>query len=295
MDIATINKRLVDVQRKFLKKGENIEDILSAIKRHIKSVESKNMGGRSGSDVYTVGKYFVKTILPKEYKIVSQLMNSYIPYVLQATDTYLPKILVIFIENDTYYFVSFNIMLFPRGIRYDLKGSIRNRTVITKKKTATLKDNNLRGKYFRFLNGNKFAKFYEMLFNDTFFLEQNRIMDYSLFINVGYRKPKKSVTNNSVFEVKEVPSKGKRAFVSIGIIDIFQEYDISKKIEGFLKGNTSSSINPIQYRKRFLNFMLRHMTTLDINPCTYSKLDCRASINCTYLQETGECIKKKGM
>lgn len=171
--------------------------------------------------------------------------------------------------------------------KYDLKGSINNRTTISKKKT--LKDNNFRGKRFVFNKVEDHEIFHSILRRDTKFLELNHILDYSLFA-VVYKNgmtpsPDEHVIVGDLLDANDTPgTKDKQVSIVFSIIDIFQYFNITKRIERLLKiARLGSSVtSPMYYRMRFLSFMLDHFVLEDQGACKYSGHVCAVVPSCMY-------------
>ncbi|KAL5535730.1 MDM12_1 [Sanghuangporus sanghuang] len=132
---------------------------------------------------------------------------------------------------------------------YDLKGSTRNRHVLaTGRENEVLLDENLmQTAHLSPFYVREHAKrlFRGALFNDTKFLADINVMDYSLVAGVD------SVKNELV----------------VGIVDYIRTYTWDKKLESWVKESTflagagkgePTIITPKQYRQRFLSAMERY-------------------------------------
>merc|ERR1712048_1287607 len=101
---------------------------------------------------------------------------------------------------------------------------------------------------------------------DTLFLQRHAIMDYSLLLGVSYQQIKNKpsldiATNEENYAVSANIVEGPGIYY-IGIIDMLQKWNSSKKAERFLKTyfrckNKAgiSCVEPVFYRKRFLKKM----------------------------------------
>lgn len=155
---------------------------------------------------------------------------------------------------------------------YDLKGSWVNRSVLQSGQTETRetrKDNDLREKFY--LSEAEEKKLNEQLVNDSKFLCDNGLMDYSLLVGV-----RKTHTAMHATAGDGATSDGRSGFTAaatlpvankyyMGIIDILQEWDWSKRAEQALKGLGGqdiagvSCIPPEEYRIRFVDKMRSHI------------------------------------
>lgn len=122
------------------------------------------------------------------------------------------------------------------SIKYDLKGSRRNRYIPRSKKQQVTLDNN-----FLYDRGSRpIPMHYAMkrllkiaIANDSLYLTKNSIIDYSMFVIIN--------------PVKKT--------VRAGIIDYIQQYTLDKELESYLKQTISHEdptiIPPEQYKQRF--------------------------------------------
>uniref|UniRef100_A0ACD5X7P4 Uncharacterized protein n=2 Tax=Avena sativa TaxID=4498 RepID=A0ACD5X7P4_AVESA len=183
--------------------------------------------------------------------------------------------------------------------RFDLKGSSQGR--MTDKpldqidEHTTLKDLDLNF-IFR-LGGTWFQDFCKQVDKDCELLEQERIMDYSLLVGIHFKDRQCINADNGAAEDSEQNRKPLRLGIAMqsrvenvvrnpdsespligdptgefrevvlffGIIDILQDYDISKKLEHAYKSqlydpNSISAVDPKQYCKRFRDFIYRAFT-----------------------------------
>ncbi|KAG0032875.1 1-phosphatidylinositol-3-phosphate 5-kinase [Podila clonocystis] len=139
---------------------------------------------------------------------------------------------------------------------YDLKGSRRNRFVQPSgKENEVLLDEN----FVEFMSESPFfirehakLQLSESLANDSLFLQQFNIMDYSLLVAVGDQKQE----------------------LVVGIVDFIRPFTWDKKLESWVKDAVGSKeptiVSPAQYRKRFRSAMNRH---LDLVPDRWFDID----------------------
>ncbi|CAA6654025.1 unnamed protein product [Spirodela intermedia] len=197
--------------------------------------------------------------------------------------------------------------------RFDLKGSSHGRTTDKPEdqidETTTLKDLDLNF-LFR-LQRSWFQEFQRQVDRDCEFLEQERIMDYSLLVGLHFREaattpgdhqggetslrsdqvhrsqpgcflystlssitgcPDSPLTmSGSVEQTQQQRSEGESppsvgetfdVVLFFGIIDILQDYDISKKLEHAYKSiqydpTSISAVDPKQYSRRFRDFIFK--------------------------------------
>ena len=150
---------------------------------------------------------------------------------------------------------------------YDLKGSWVNRSTPPQPEGAkkrTMKDNDLREKMY--LQRRERIALIEQIENDSKFLCDRNIMDYSLLLGI-----EKGV-NHQVFEEVENNTQVLHARFAnsasvyyVGIIDILQKWNWSKRAERLVKAlmgkdlDGVSSEKPELYQKRFVEEMSNHI------------------------------------
>ncbi|CAN6374032.1 unnamed protein product [Urochloa humidicola] len=185
--------------------------------------------------------------------------------------------------------------------RFDLKGSSHGRMtdkpIDQISEHTTLKDLDLNF-IFR-LDGSWYQEFCRQVDKDCELLEQERIMDYSLLVGIHFKDRYSSNTENGTSHTtgedseedrktslklgicmpsrveniaknpdSEFPCIGEPTgefqdvILFFGIIDILQDYDISKKLEHAYKSmqydpNCISAVDPKQYCKRFRDFVFK--------------------------------------
>ncbi|CAI9099625.1 OLC1v1036475C1 [Oldenlandia corymbosa var. corymbosa] len=288
--------------------------------------------GKSGSFFYLTNddRYMIKTMKKAEVKVLLRMLNAYYNHVRAFENTLVTKYFGLHCvklngpaQKKVRFIIMGNLFCTEYTIhrRYDLKGSTFGR--ITEKPeseidaTTTLKDLDLNF-IFR-LQKNWFQEFRRQIDRDCEFLEQERIMDYSLLVGLHFREAANSSdhtpadcqtptenggTDESVPRLSRadmdqllldpagwasirlginMPAKVERTerrndgeiqlvgeptgeyydvIMFFGIIDILQDYDITKKLEHAYKSiqydpNSISAVDPKQYARRFRDYILR--------------------------------------
>merc|ERR1712228_29831 len=239
--------------------------------------------GRSGAFFFFTpnNKYLIKTLNKNEAKLLIDSLPDYVEYMkVNGTKTYLTKYFglhsVQLYSKRIYFMVSGNVFPSDAALfgqikeRYDIKGSWIDRH--TKRhlfENKLMKDEDLhRNLQLDLITSSNIHK---QLEQDTMFLQQQQIMDYSLLLGVSYqqinvertpiklRHPQTESSDNYKVNANIVEGPG---IYYIGIIDMLQKWDSSKKAERFLKTyfrckNKAgiSCVEPVFYRKRFLKKM----------------------------------------
>jgi len=132
-------------------------------------------------------------------------------------------------------------------IKYDLKGSRRNRFITNKVKGAVTLDNNF---LFDF-KSRPIPMQYSMkrllsiaIHNDSMYLSKNTVIDYSLLVAINHTTRK----------------------IRIGIIDYVQMFTLEKQLESLLKESVSREeptiISPELYKNRFRTAMDKYFIAL---------------------------------
>ncbi|NP_001312200.1 phosphatidylinositol 4-phosphate 5-kinase 6-like [Nicotiana tabacum] len=294
--------------------------------------------GKSGSFFYLTNddKYMIKTLKKSEVKVLLGMLPAYYNHVRAFENTLVTKFFGLHCvklngpaQKKVRFVIMGNLFCTEYAIhrRFDLKGSSHGR--VTEKpesqieSTTTLKDLDLNF-IFR-LQKVWFQEFCRQVDRDCDFLEQERIMDYSLLVGVHFREvsgsgePVTTETRSSgvrtptanvdqggdgstprlsradmdlLFDPSgwasirlgiNMPAKAELTMrrsdfeaqlvgeptgqyydviLFFGIIDILQNYDISKKLEHAYKAfqydpTSISAVDPKQYSKRFRDFVLK--------------------------------------
>ncbi|KAI3472272.1 hypothetical protein Pfo_029760 [Paulownia fortunei] len=279
--------------------------------------------GKSGSFFYLTNddRYMIKTMKKAEVKVLLRMLNAYYNHVRAFENTLVTKYYGLHCVKLNGQKVRFIIMgnLFCSEYmihrRYDLKGSTFGR--LTDKPESeidantTLKDLDLNF-IFR-LQKTWFQEFRRQVDRDCEFLEQERIMDYSLLVGLHFTEASNDEhthSDNGGSENESVPrlsradidqllldpagwasirlginmparverterrNDGELQLVGeptgeyydvimfFGIIDILQDYDITKKLEHAYKSiqydpNSISAVDPKQYSRRFRDYIFK--------------------------------------
>ncbi|XP_074280589.1 phosphatidylinositol 4-phosphate 5-kinase 6-like [Silene latifolia] len=283
--------------------------------------------GKSGSFFYLThdDKYMIKTMKKSEVKVLLRMLPAYYKHVRTFDDTLVTRFyglhcvkLTGATQKKVRFVIMGNLFCTEYAIhrRFDLKGSSHGRTTDKPESeidpTTTLKDLDLN--YIFRLQRFWFQEFCRQVDRDCDFLEQERIMDYSLLVGLHFRdsciKPvteangktnsellaprlsRVDETDKLVFDPNQwasvrlginMPARAEvtvrktdceaqiigeptgecyEVIIFFGIIDILQDYDISKKLEHAYKSfqydpTSISAVDPKQYSKRFRDFIFK--------------------------------------
>ncbi|KAK9291180.1 hypothetical protein L1049_009368 [Liquidambar formosana] len=279
--------------------------------------------GKSGSFFYLTNddRYMIKTMKKSEVKVLLRMLSAYYNHVRAFENTLVTKFFGLHcvkltgsIQKKVRFIIMGNLFCSEYAIhrRYDLKGSSLGR--ITDKPeaeidgTTILKDLDLNF-IFR-LQKSWFQEFCRQIDRDCEFLEQERIMDYSLLvglhfsgassptgdpdseaaprlssadvdqllldpsrwasIRLGVNMPARAecTVRRNDYEAQltgEPTGEFYDVVMFFGVIDILQDYDISKKLEHAYKSfqydpTSISAVDPKQYSKRFRDFIYNIFT-----------------------------------
>ncbi|KAG0501141.1 hypothetical protein HPP92_001213 [Vanilla planifolia] len=229
--------------------------------------------GKSGSFFYLThdDRYMIKTMKKAEVKVLLRMLQSYYKHVRGFENTLVTRFFGLHCvkltgtaQKKVRFVIMGNLFCSEYAIhrRYDLKGSSHGR--ITDKPeseidgTTTLKDLDLNF-LFR-LQKPWFHEFLRQVDKDCEFLEQERIMDYSLLVGIHFCDAANGVCQNlsridkciadavrlginqqgrvertirsdcEAHSIGEPTGDCYRVVVFFGIIDILQDYDISKSL-----------------------------------------------------------------
>ncbi|XP_042374447.1 phosphatidylinositol 4-phosphate 5-kinase 6-like [Zingiber officinale] len=280
--------------------------------------------GKSGSFFYLTNddKYMIKTMKKSEVKVLLRMLPAYYSYVRKFEKSLVTKFFGLHCvkltgaaQKKVRFVIMENLFCSEFAIhrRFDLKGSSHGRMTSKPEseinENTTLKDLDLNF-IFR-LHRSWFQEFQRQIDRDCEFLEQERIMDYSLLVGVHFRYSRETSSSEggdnkreatiqlSKLEKDQFLSDSNRSrnvrlglnmsakaeltarrtdgepqligeptgeffdvVLIFGIIDILQDYDISKKLEHAYKSiqhdpSSISAVDPKQYSRRFRDFVYR--------------------------------------
>ncbi|KAG6630388.1 phosphatidylinositol 4-phosphate 5-kinase 6-like [Carya illinoinensis] len=288
--------------------------------------------GKSGSFFYLTNddRYMIKTMKKAEVKVLLRMLPAYYKHVRAFENTLVTKFYGLHCvkltgasQKKVRFVIMGNLFCAEYAIhrRFDLKGSSHGRTTEKPEAeidpTITLKDLDLN--YIFRLQKAWFPEFCRQVDRDCEFLEQERIMDYSLLVGLHFQETShgdslttrsRSIEGNGdpqndgasclfnadVDQLRcvstrcasiklgiNMPAWAERTerrsdfdsqlvgeptgdlhdvILFFGIIDILQDYDISKKLEHAYKSfqydpTSISAVDPRQYSKRFRDFIFR--------------------------------------
>lgn len=245
------------------------DDILSSLYsqdniRKIASLSS-NSGGKSGAFIFSTSdcKFIMKTITSSEKLFfLREMLKKYSQRITENHTSKMVRILGVYkaMPSKTSFILMECIMAEKdENIIFDLKGSQYNRLVpdipdpLSPPTGKVLKDHNFSLYSTKIiLPAVQREALIQSLKEDVFFLQSQKIMDYSLLLVIYLNQeiPKNRYTS--------ISSQG--FYFSIGIIDIFEQYTIKKAGEKTLKSlfsdsQTISAIDPQAYASRFLDSM----------------------------------------
>ncbi|XP_071719805.1 phosphatidylinositol 4-phosphate 5-kinase 4-like [Rutidosis leptorrhynchoides] len=257
--------------------------------------------GKSGSFFYLThdDRYMIKTIKKTEVKALLRMLSAYYNHFRSFEHTLLTKFYglhCVKLTGAAQKKVRFIIMgnLFCTDImihrRFDLKGSSLGRLTDKPeseiKPTTILKDLDL--KFMFRLDKSWIQEFRRQIDRDCDFLEQERIMDYSLLVGLHFKDESGADVSsyhvsdpggaklgiNMHSRVEKMERKNEMELIGeptgvcydvvmfFGIIDILTDYDITKKLEHAYKSfqydpTSISAVDPRLYSRRFRDFILK--------------------------------------
>lgn len=245
------------------------DDILASLYSHdnIRKIASlsTNSGGKSGAFIFSTSdsKFIMKTITSSEKSFfLHQMLKKYSQRITENPTSKMVRILGVYkaMPSKTSFILMECVMAEQNEILiFDLKGSQYNRLVpdipdpLSPPTGKVLKDHNFSQYSTKIiLSPAQRETLIQSLKEDVFFLQSQKIMDYSLLLVIYLSQ---EISQN---RYTSISSQG--FYFSIGIIDIFQQYTMKKAGEKKLKSlfsdsQTISAVDPEAYASRFLNSM----------------------------------------
>ncbi|KAI3525970.1 hypothetical protein L1887_05109 [Cichorium endivia] len=247
--------------------------------------------GKSGSFFYLThdDRYMIKTIKKAEVKAILRMLSTYYNHFRSFEHTLLTKFYGLHCvkltgpaQKKVRFIIMGNLFCTDHVIhrRFDLKGSSLGRLTDKPESeiqtTTILKDLDLN---FMFrLDKAWIEEFRRQIDRDCDFLEQERIMDYSLLVGLHFKDTNSDLGTSKLgismqARVEKMERKNELELIGeptgvcydvvmfFGIIDILQDYDITKKLEHAYKSfqydpTSISAVDPRQYSRRFRDFIL---------------------------------------
>eukprot|EP01117_Protostelium_nocturnum_P010082 TRINITY_DN3598_c0_g1_i1.p1 TRINITY_DN3598_c0_g1~~TRINITY_DN3598_c0_g1_i1.p1 ORF type:complete len:366 (-),score=122.46 TRINITY_DN3598_c0_g1_i1:41-1138(-) len=245
--------------------------------------------GKSGSFFYYSVDYrfIIKTVVEAEMEFFREFLKYYYQYMIQNPNTLLVRFYGMHMVQprgtgrELYFVVMGNTLQSEFGIieKYDLKGSTVGRFASEKEKAnenVILKDLDIAMKRKIRLGKEAKKRLMDQLEKDTKLLAENNVMDYSFLVGVTIpdttklRKPlidedssqstKRAPTSAFKCDYGGIYSEDKDEIYFFSVIDIFQAWNVRKKVENTFKSliheaDAISAVRPDAYRERFLKFL----------------------------------------
>lgn len=222
--------------------------------------ESAKGEGKSGSDVYSSPRLFIKSLMPADVTGLKRYMPAYVKHLAQyGKESLLPAFFMVFtLERDgrkAGKFVVMRNMLrgVPAGFRtYDLKGSWSGRY---NKGKGTGKDNNFRGQRLVAKDSAAWARVRHFMGRDLRLLARLGLMDYSLLLVVADQPWQGSMAGALA---------GRPVHFQVHIVDVLMPFHAGKRLEAIFKATGGSSKPPAEYACRFLSFVDLHIVPASV-------------------------------
>ncbi|PRP79416.1 hypothetical protein PROFUN_08177 [Planoprotostelium fungivorum] len=271
--------------------GYDTGDYLKSLGEEIALYELSSPG-KSGSFFYFSLDYnfIIKTIVEAEVELFFEnFLRSYYQYMLQNPNTLIVRFFGLHMvqprgyNKELYFTIMDNTLQSEFGMveKYDLKGSTVGRYASEKEKehdNVIFKDLDIVMKRKIRLGPINKKKLMDQLEKDTRLLADNNVMDYSFLVGItipdptkmkrpliddtGKSPPRTRHTSPSIFKADYggIYSKDRDEIYFFSIIDVFQAWNVRKKVENSLKSlihesHGISAVRPDVYRERFLKFL----------------------------------------
>jgi hypothetical protein len=249
------------VQFEALRSCNNI--VLSSFLKSISSsvLWKDNQGGKTGATFFKSYDqlYVFKQVKQSDFDLLSKSIANYFDYMWTIYDTGKPSLLAkiygiyeLQIEKETFYFMAMENLFFgvePDAKKrvYDLKGSESNR--YAKPHKTVMLDTNFKldqnGEPLSIsIKDSKWVM--EAIENDTTFLADNNVIDYSMLLIVN--------EDSSILRM---------GIIDYAILYTFVKY-LETKGKTFIRGTTPTIINPVHYKERFVKAMKQYLMGVQI-------------------------------
>lgn len=232
--------------------------------------------GKSGSFFYYSddSRFVIKTLPRHEYLFLKKILPNYYAHIRENPDSLIVRVYGFhkIIANKgkkvikEYFIVMSNVFdrHYEIHMKFDLKGSTY------KRETTRWEDGSVARKDTDFINcsvkieldAGKGHRLLEIISSDARFLENNRIMDYSLLVGIHHTRGKVVEVESGPFAQRDgggLLSVDGEYLYFIGMIDILTYYSSKKKLEYLVKrkfqGDGISCIPPAHYAARFVEFL----------------------------------------
>jgi len=204
--------------------------------------------GKSGSFMWYSpdGKYIIKTLTTPEMKVLKTIVHSYYNHMKKYKFSFLIKLVglhSVVIQNDVELFFVVMVNIFDKSQhidpqeKFDIKGSWVNR--FSEKHAAEprvylgLDTNLMNEKKFLYITENQKKKLKTQLELDSLFLNGHGIIDYSLLL--GIQEVDSTKPHDTELPPHGFMSHDNKEIYYVGLIDILQQYTLTKQLERFVK------------------------------------------------------------
>jgi len=238
---------------------------------------SKKGDGKSEMLFIDSGPFLIKQLKENEFNyFINKLIVPYYEHMKNYKNSLLLKFYGMYEIEGMKFVVLNKVDIDCNGgskIKYDLKGSRVNK----KSKSTTKIEGDFGNSEIIFNNKKKHEKFIKQLKNDTKFLKENNLIDYSLFVVICKNSNKSKNSNNTdISNFKAILYNNNQDTFNIqvkcSIIDFLQNYNKIKKFQSTIKTaperfttksfklqkSIISAIPPENYKIRFDKYINTH-------------------------------------
>ena len=228
-------------------------------RENFRDLQNENISGKSGGFIFRThnAEIITKTITKQEKYLLLEILQKYQERMINHRESKIIRILGLYKIRSTKqsFILMENILKHEeKPLAFDLKGSICGRYVAVTENVheIMLKDQNIiqMNKKVK-LDASKREEVLKALEDDSKFLQDLDIIDYSLII--GFYSRKMLVKDSYGLQGNEECS------YSLGIIDFLQQYTVSRKLEVIYKHiickKNFSMCPPDKYAERFMEFI----------------------------------------